>query len=117
MTRTPQEIMADHLAAIGAGDMAAILNNFREDATILTAQGALEGLAGVELFFTQAFEMFPNPEFSVTSMTYSGDAVLLRWTASAPTGSINDGVDTFVFADGAIRLETTSFTVEPLSAD
>ena len=90
------------------------MKNFGEDATILAAQGALEGLAGVELFFTQAFEMLPNPEFSVTSMTYSRDAVLLRWTATAPTGRINDGVDTFVFADDAIRLETTSFTVEPL---
>jgi hypothetical protein len=28
-------------------------------------------------------------------------------------GRINDGVDTFVFADGSIRLQTTSSHVEP----
>jgi hypothetical protein len=44
---------------------------------------------------------------------FEGDALLLLWSATSPKGKITDAVDTFVFADGRIRLQTTVFHVEP----
>ena len=114
MTRSPQEILTDHLAAVASEDMAAILKDYREDAVVLTAQGALVGLPGVELIFTQALEMLPKPEFNVKSITSHEGALLLQWALTSPGGRVNDGVDTFVFEGDAIRLQTISFTVEPL---
>ena len=115
MTRTPQEIIADHGAALTTLDLSGILKDYRDDSVILTSQGALEGLAGVETFYTQALEMLPEVKFSVVSVTYGADAALMLWTAVSIAGEIKDGVDTFVFDHGAIRLQTISFTFEPLN--
>src|SRR3954468_12489820 len=115
MTRTPQEIIADHGAAVAKLDLSAILKDYREDSVILTSQGALEGLAGVESFYKQALGMLPEAEFSVVSVTYGADAALMLWSAFFVAGEIKDGVDTFVFDQGAIRLQTISFTFEPLN--
>jgi hypothetical protein len=35
--------------------------------------------------------------------------VLLLWTAPSPNGRINDGVDTSVFSEGQIRLQTVPY--------
>ena len=118
MTRSPQEILSDHLAAVEHGDIATIVEDYREDAVLLTSQGALEGRSGLEMFYTQALAMLPRPKFGVESAIYGGDALLVQWTLISPAGRVNDGVDTFVFADGAIRLQTSVFTVQPIeSAD
>jgi len=41
---------------------------------------------------------------------------LFQWTLISPAGRVNDGVDTFVFADGVIRLQTSAFTVQPIES-
>lgn len=118
MTRSPQEILSDHLAAVEHGDVATIVEDYREDAVVLTSQGALEGRSAIEMFYTQALAMLPQPKFAIDSAIYAGDALLVQWTLISPAGLVNDGVDTFVFADGAIRLQTMAFTVQPIeSAD
>jgi hypothetical protein len=116
MTRTPQEIIADHGMALAKLDLAEILKDYRADSVVLTSQGVLEGLAGVEAFYRQALDMLPKAEFSVVSITYGADAALMHWTAFSVAGEIKDGVDSFVFEDGAIRLQTVSFTFEPLNS-
>ena len=54
MSRSPQEVFSDHLAALAKRAVPMILEDYADDARILTPQGALEGLAGVEAFYTQA---------------------------------------------------------------
>src|SRR6476646_10663645 len=103
VTRTPQEIVADHVAAVSHGDMAAIVNNYADDAVIVTSHGVLEGPAGVESFFRQTLEALPEVELSATSAVFGGNALLLHWTASSPQGRVDDGVDTFLFANGLIQ--------------
>ena len=98
------------------GDIATIVEDYREDAVLLTSQGALEGRSGLEMFYTQALAMFPQPKFGVESAIYGGDALLVQWTLISPAGRVNDGVDTFVFADGVIRLQTSAFTVQPIES-
>ena len=116
VTRTPQEIFADHVAAVSHGDMAAIVKNYADDAVIVTSHGVLEGPAGVESFFRQTLEALPEVELSATSAVFGGNALLLHWTASSPQGRVDDGVDTFLFANGLIQLETSSFTLQPIRA-
>jgi len=36
VTRSPQEILSDHLAAVEHGDIATIVEDYREDAVLLT---------------------------------------------------------------------------------
>jgi hypothetical protein len=37
----------------------------------------------------------------------------VRWTGRASAGRVDDGVDTFVFAEGKIALQSTWFTIVP----
>src|SRR3954451_8885602 len=98
MVRTPQEVFTDHLAAIARRDIGAISKDYAENASLLTSQGALEGRAGVEQFYAQVLESFPDLDLQVTSTVYAKDALLVRWTSTASAGHVDDGVDTFSFA-------------------
>lgn len=113
MTRSAQEVVEAHLAAVAEGDLVTILKNYRDDVVIVTPQGVLEGPSGVEAFFTQAFTALPGLKLSPKSIVCARDVALLLWTATSTAGRVNDGVDTFVVEDGAIKFETVSFTVEP----
>lgn len=113
MSRLPQEVFSDHLAALAKRDVPLILEDYAEDARIITPQGALEGLTGVEAFYTQALAGLPDLEVTITSKVFGEDALLARWTAAATAGTVDDGVDTFVFTDGKISLQSSWFTIEP----
>ena len=78
-------------------------------------QGALYGRQGVETFYVQALASLPGLQLHATSVISGGNALLVNWTATSSAGSIADGVDTFVFADDSIELQTTSFTIQPSS--
>jgi len=47
------------------------------------------------------------------STTFAEDVLYLEWKAKAKRGHVDDGVDTFVFSAGEIRVRTVSFTVRP----
>jgi predicted SnoaL-like aldol condensation-catalyzing enzyme len=113
MTRTPQETLAAHWDALASGDIRHLLADYAEDATILTGQGVLQGHAGIQVFYTNALQSLPGAQFAVTRATYSDDAALVYWRAQSGKGRIDDGIDTFQFEQGKIRLHSVHFTVEP----
>ena len=112
MSRTPQETLGAHFDAVGAGDLTRLLADYAEDAVILTGDGVLQGHSGVQAFYANALQLLPEAQFAVGGTTYSDDAALVHWTAQSNAGRIDDGVDTFVFRDGNIRLHTIHFTID-----
>ena len=110
MARTPEEVFTDHVALVNRGELSPVLDDYAEDAVLLTAQGPLKGHAGVEAFFTQAFTMFPSAVVTIKSTVWDGDALLVWWDVDSPGGKVDDGVDTILISDGLIKLQTTSFT-------
>jgi hypothetical protein len=44
---------------------------------------------------------------------YEGDILLLEWSAEGGGNRIEDGIDTFVFRDGLIRVQTVRYTLQP----
>lgn len=113
MGRTPQEIFEEHLAAVSAGDLDALVEGYTEDALLVTTEIALRGRAAIREFFAAALGSLPGVRITIDSAVYAGDAVLLTWRGDAPAGTIRDAVDTLVCADGRIRLQTTAFRVTP----
>jgi len=113
MTRSPQEAYAAHFDALASGDIKRVVAGYSEQAAIITSQGVFDSHSAIEAFYTNAFQALPEPEFGVTNPVYSDDAALVHWTATSPAGRVDDGVDTFVFVDGKIRIHTISFTVLP----
>jgi len=58
-------------------------------------------------------ETLPGIQLTAASVVAGGAALLVNYTATSPAGSVSDGVDSFVFAEDAIKIQTASFTVVP----
>jgi hypothetical protein len=114
MTRTAKDVFSHHWDALIHGDVPRVLEDYADDAVLLTTGGVFEGREDIGGWFSAAVNALPEAEWAFSSTVYSGDALLLHWTAVSPQGRIDNGVDTFVITDGKIRLQTVSFTVTPV---
>ena len=112
MTRTPQEIMTHHSHALGAGDLDELVADFADDAVVITPAGAKRGKDGIREAFTQLIADLPDAAFTAKSQVYRDDVLLVAWTADAAESRADDGVDTFVFQDGLIRVQTVYYTLQ-----
>src|SRR5580698_3102856 len=92
MARTPQEVFGHHVEALGAG--------------------ALHGKDGIRAAFTQLLADVPNADWTLKTQIFEGDVLFLEWAADAGATFANDGIDTFVFRDGLIQVQTVRYTLQ-----
>lgn len=112
MARTPQQIFDHHLAALLDGDLDELVADYADDAVLITAAGVARGRAGIRAAFGQLAGALSAADFAVKTTVYEGELLLLEWTLDSPAARV-DGVDTFVFGDGLIRVQTISQSVHP----
>jgi ketosteroid isomerase-like protein len=115
MTRTPQEVFAHHAQALGAGDLDEIVADYADDAVFITPAGVKRGKNGVREGFTQLLADVPNAAWELKTQIYEGDVLFLEWAATAAATKVEDGIDTFVFQDGLIRVQTVRYTLQHTS--
>ena len=115
MTRTPQEVFQHHAQALGAGDLDEIVADYTDDAVFITPAGVQRGKDGVRAAFTQLLADVPNAAWNLKTETYEGDALFLEWAATSAATKVEDGIDTFIFRDGMIRVQTVRYTVQHTS--
>jgi hypothetical protein len=111
-TQTPQEIFAHHAQALGAEDLEAIVMDYADNACFVTPTGVLRGKDAIREFFAGVFQVLPKAQWGVKT-TFADDILFLEWTADSAKSSVSDGVDTFVFQDGLIRVQTVRCTIVP----
>jgi ketosteroid isomerase-like protein len=112
MTRTPEEVFAHHAEALGAGDLEEIVADYADDAVCITPSGVKRGKDGVRETFIQLLADVPNAGWGLKTQIYEGDVLFLEWTADSAKTRVEDGIDTFVFRDGSIGVQTIRYTVE-----
>ena len=112
MSRTPQEVFQHHAQALGAGDLDGIVEDYSDDAVFITPAGVRRGKAGVREGFVQLLADVPNADWALPTQIYEGDVLFLEWTATAAETKVEDGIDTFVFRDGQIVVQTVRYTVQ-----
>jgi uncharacterized protein (TIGR02246 family) len=112
MTRTPQEVFAQHGQALGAGDLDEIVTDYADDAVFITSGGVMRGKDGIRAAFTQLLSDVPNASWDLKIQIYEGDVLFLEWAADSAATHVHDGVDTFVFRDGLIRVQTVRYSVQ-----
>ena len=113
MARTPQEIFQHHASALIAGNIDEIVADYTEDAVFITPGGVLRGKDGVREGFTRLLADLPNADWEVPTQIYEGDVLFIEWTAVSEKARARDGIDTFVFTDDGIRVQTVRYTLEP----
>ena len=112
MARTPEEIFSHHAQALGAGDLDEIVADYADDAVFITPAGVRRGKDGVRAGFTQLLADVPNAKWELPTQLYEGDILFLEWTADSAATRVEDGIDTFVFRDGLIRVQTVRYTLQ-----
>ncbi len=112
MSRTPQEVFQHHAEALGAGDLDGIVADYAEDAVFITPAGVKRGKDGIREAFTQLLADVPDAAWELKTQIYEGDVFFLEWAAVAAAAKVEDGIDTFIFRDGLIRLQTVRYTVQ-----
>ena len=112
MTRTPEEVFAHHAQALGAGDLDGIVADYADDAVFITPAGTKRGKNGIREAFTQLLADVPNAAWELKTQIYEGDVLFLEWAAVSAATKVEDGIDTFVFRDGLIRVQTVRYTLQ-----
>lgn len=112
MARTPQEIMDHHMHALVTRDVDDLLVDYAEDSVLITAAGVVRGTEGVRAAFNGISNALANAVFDVKSRTVDGNVMLLEWVLDSPAARV-EGVDTFIFGDDKIRVQTISQVVQP----
>jgi uncharacterized protein (TIGR02246 family) len=112
MTRSPEEVFQHHAQALGAGDLDEIVADYTDDAVFITPAGVLRGKDGIRAAFTQLLADVPSADWELKTQIYENDVLFLEWAATAAATKVEDGIDTFVFSDGLIRLQTVRYTLQ-----
>jgi len=112
MTRTPREVFQHHAEALGAGDLDQIVADYTDDAVFITPAGVQRGKEGIRAAFTQLLADVPDAAWDLKTQIYEGDVLFLEWAAHADATFVEDGIDTFVFRDGLIRVQTVRYTLQ-----
>ncbi len=112
MTRTPEEVFQHHAEALVAGDLDGIVEDYADDAAFITPGGVKLGQDGVREGFTRLLADLPNAAWDFKTAIFEGDVLFLEWAAVAAATKAEDGIDTFIFRDGQIRLQTVRYTVQ-----
>jgi ketosteroid isomerase-like protein len=112
MTRTPQEVLQHHAEALGAGDLDEIVADYADDAVFISPAGVQRGQEGIRAAFTQLLADVPDATWDLKTQIYEGDILFLEWAADAAATRVEDGIDTFVFRDGLIRVQTLRYSLQ-----
>ncbi len=112
MPRSPKEIFAPHAEVQIAGDLEGIVADYDDDAVVITPKQVYRGKDGVRQAFTDLLGDLPSADWSVPTQVFEDDVLFIEWSAVAEKSRAMDGIDTFVFSDEGIRVQTVRYTVE-----
>ena len=115
MTRTPEEVFHHHAQALGAEDLDEIVADYADDAVFITPAGIRRGKDGIREAFAELLADVPNAAWQLKTQIYENDALFLEWAAISAATKVEDGIDTFIFRDGLIRLQTVRYTLQHTS--
>jgi uncharacterized protein (TIGR02246 family) len=110
--RTPQEVFQHHAEALIAGDLEGIVADYSDDAVFITPDGVLRGKDGIREAFTKLLSDLPSADWEVPTTIFEGDVLFIEWKAVSESTMAEDGIDTFVFRDGMIRVQTVRYTLQ-----
>ncbi len=110
--RTSEEVFGHHAQTLMAEELDGILMDYDDTSYFISPSGVLRGKSAIRGFFADLLRALPQAKWDVKT-TYVEDILFLEWTADSTKGSVSDGVDTFIFKDGMIQVQTVRATIVP----
>jgi hypothetical protein len=112
MARTPEEVFQHHAQALGDGDLDEIVADYADNAVLISPAGVRRGKDGIRAGFVQLLADIPHAKWDLKTQIYENDILFLEWAADSAATLVEDGIDTFVFSDGLIRVQTVRYSVQ-----
>jgi len=117
MARTPQEVFDRHRQALETGNFELLMEDYADDAVVLTLDGAHVGKEAIGRdFFGRLMTQFPDVKMTFEKTAVEGDLVLIQWSAEASTMSCPLGTAVFLIRDGKIQRQGEWFQMLPKKA-
>ncbi|SEB47096.1 hypothetical protein SAMN04489806_0756 [Paramicrobacterium humi] len=114
MTRTPTDVIHDHLMKRLEGDLEGdIEQNFSKDIVILSGFGTFRGHDGIRQSSALLAEAVSSGIFNYNRTVIERDYGFLEWTAKGDDDIIRDGADSYFVVDGLIVAQTIHYTTWP----
>jgi SnoaL-like domain len=110
--RTPEETFGHHAQTLMAEDLDGILAVYTDTFYLVSPSGVLRGKTAIRGFFADLLAALPQAKWDVKT-TYIEDILFLEWAADSKPASVSDGVDTFIFKNGMIHIQTVRATIVP----
>ena len=113
---TTQAVLDHHLASFGANDLDAIMEDYADEATVITPDSTFHGTEQIRAFFEGLFPSFPTEgtAFEMDKAVVDNEAAYIIWHATTPTIEVPFGTDTFVILDGKIKIQTFAGVINPV---
>jgi ketosteroid isomerase-like protein len=110
-----EAVVMDHMRAIGALDVDAIVATYAEDAAFITADRVYAGAGEIREFYDGFVAEFSQPGISMETdaMMFAGNTFFNTWRAESPDNVYEFGADTIVVEDGKIISHTMAVVVTP----
>jgi ketosteroid isomerase-like protein len=109
--RSPEEVFGHHAEVLGAGDLEGIVSDYSDDAILISQTKTYRGKDGVREVFTQLLADVPQAQWQLPTMVFADDVMYLEWKAQSAGRRVDDGIDTFIFRDGQIRVQTIRYSL------
>ena len=107
--RSTRRVVEDHLAAVLAGDPAAMAADYATDAVLVRHDGAYAGATLIAEYFTSVPGRLGAGEVCFGERTAEGDGcVSVRWRIAGGPGDGTSGRDTFTVVGGLIVHQTVA---------
>jgi ketosteroid isomerase-like protein len=110
--RTPEQVVAHHLAAFTHHDVEAVMSDYADDAIFIAPKQTVQGKAALRKMF-ESFLTNNAPVFEV-KVTADGDVGYEHWVMNPGKPDSMSGTDAFVVRHGKILFHTV-VAVEPAS--
>lgn len=113
--RTADQVLDNHLAAFGRGDLEGILSDYAPDAIFFTPSGPLRGLAEIRPLFVGLIEEFslPGARFELAQRTTDGEYAYIVWSAETARNLYELVTDTIVVKGGRIAAQSFAAKIRP----
>lgn len=111
--RSPEQVLADHRAALAAGDIFLAVCDFDDEIVVISDGGVVVGKADNAAALTFLARLFGgsvpqvNDEVIVKILNNKDYMARVLFSLNVPIGSIADGVDTYIIRRGLIVAQTS----------
>lgn len=108
----PQDITLQYIQALNSRNTERVLALYNPTAVHVNSSRTIQGLTSLRTWYNSLFtQILPEATFTHTGFSGAGSTRHFTWTATARTGQVRNGSDTFGLINGKIAYHYTFFTL------